>query len=271
EGAKVSGMPKDSVMTVAFELGGLEFIALNGGPEFKFSPAVSFFVNCKTKEEVDKLWTKLSEDGAVLMKLDKYLFSEKYGWVQDKFGVSWQLMFSGNGDVKQKITPTLMFVQEVAGKAEEAIDFYTSVFYNSKVGDISRYDKGDEPNKEGAIKHASFTLEGQEFMAMDSYLEHNFTFNESISFVVNCKTQQEIDYYWGKLSFVPESEQCGWLKDKYGLSWQIVPTILDEMLQDEDNERSKRVMQAMLQMKKIDIEALKNAYEGNNISNYSYG
>jgi len=260
-GAKASGMPKGTVLTITFQLDGEEFMALNGGPAFQFTPAVSFLVACKTKEEVDALWGRLSDGGSALMELGAYPFSDKYGWVQDRYGLSWQVMFMGDREIKQKSTPTLMFVGNVCGKAEEAINFYASVLHNAKVGDILRYGKGEEPDKEGTIKHVTFTLEGQEFAAMDSARVHNFTFNEAISFMVYCETQEEIDYYWEKLSSDPRAEQCGWLKDKYSVSWQIVPAVLDEMMLDKDAERSNRVMKAFLQMKKIDIEELKRAYE----------
>lgn len=259
--AEISGKPKGSVLTVTFQIEGQEFTALNGGPVFKFTPAVSFLVACKTKEEVDALWKELSENGTALMELGEYPFSEKYGWVQDRYGLSWQVMFMGDGTIKQKVTPTLMFVGDVCGKAEEAINFYASVFHNAKVGDILRYSKGEEPDKEGTVKHATFTLEGQGFAAMDSAHEHNFTFNEAISLMVHCETQEEIDYYWEKLSADPKAQQCGWLKDKYSVSWQIVPRILDEMIQDPDPVKAEKVMKALLQMKKIDIEGLKQAYE----------
>ena len=147
-------------------------------------------------------------------------------------------------------------------KAEEAIHFYASVFHNSKVGDIMRYTKGQEPDKEGTIKHVDFTLEGQDFAAMDSAREHKFNFNEAISFMVHCDTQKEIDYYWDKLSADPKAEQCGWLKDKYGLSWQVVPTMMNEMFQKKDKEKIARVTEAFLKMKKFDIETLQRAAEG---------
>jgi predicted 3-demethylubiquinone-9 3-methyltransferase (glyoxalase superfamily) len=258
----IHNTPSGTVDIVTIELSGQEFMAISAGPLFKFNPSVSFLVACKTKGEVDALWEKLSEGGTALMELGEYPFSEKYGWVQDRYGLSWQVMFMGDRSIKQKITPTLMFVGSVCGKAEEAIDFYASVFHNAKVGDILRYSKGEEPDKEGTIKHVAFTLEGQDFAAMDSARAHNFTFNEAISFVVNCKTQEEIDYYWGKLSADPKAEQCGWLKDKYGLSWQIVPTVMDEMLRDKDKRKIERVTEAFLKMKKFDIAKLKEAYEG---------
>jgi predicted 3-demethylubiquinone-9 3-methyltransferase (glyoxalase superfamily) len=196
------------------------------------------------------------------MELGKYPFSERYGWTQDRYGLSWQVMHMGDREVKQRIIPTLLFVGNVTGKAEEAIRFYTTVFHQAKVGDILRWGRGEEPEKEGTIKHASFTLEGQEFAAMDSAREHRFSFNEAISFVVQCQNQREIDYYWEKLSAVPQSEQCGWLKDRYGLSWQVVPTALNEMLKAKDPKQMARVTQAFLKMKKFDIRELEEAYAG---------
>jgi predicted 3-demethylubiquinone-9 3-methyltransferase (glyoxalase superfamily) len=254
--------PSGSVDMVTIELSGQDFTLLSAGPLFKFNPSVSFLVACQTKDEVDALWEKLSGGGAALMELGEYPFSEKYGWTQDKYGLSWQVMFMGERKIKQKITPTLMFVREVCGKAEEAINFYASIFNNAKVGDILRYGRGEEPDKEGTIKHAAFTLLGQEFAAMDSARGHNFTFNEAISLMVHCDTQEEIDYYWGKLTADPKAEQCGWLKDKYGLSWQIVPSVMDEMFKEKDEKKIARVTEAFLKMKKFDIDALKRAYEG---------
>lgn len=253
--------PSGTVEIFTVEVLGQEFTLISAGPLFKFNPSVSFLVACSTKEEVDELWKKLSEGGTALMDLGEYPFSEKYGWMQDKYGLSWQIMFMGDHKIKRRIIPTLMFVGKQYGKAEEAINFYSSVFGNARVGDILRYSKGEEPDKEGTVKHASFMLEDQDFAAMDSAREHNFAFNEAISFMVHCNTQKEIDYYWEKLSAYPEAEQCGWLKDKYGLSWQIVPNIMDEMLKDSDENKIAHVTEAFLQMKKLDIAKLKEAYE----------
>lgn len=168
----------------------------------------------------------------------------------------------GESEIKQKITPVLLFVGKVCGKTEEAVNFYASVFKNAKANILARYGKGEEPDKEGTVKYAAFTLRGQEFGAMDSALEHKFSFNEAISFIIPCKTQDEIDYYWEKLSAVPEAEQCGWLKDKYGLSWQVSPTVIDEMMKNGTREQIDRVTQAFLPMKKFDIATLKRAYKG---------
>ena len=262
DATKLHNTPSGTVEIVTIELLGQEFMLLSAGPLFKFTPAVSFLVCCKTKKEVEILWEKLSEGGTALMELGEYPFSKKYGWMQDKYGLSWQIMFMGDRKIQQNIIPTLMFVGKQYGKTEEAINFYASVFNNANVGNILRYGKNEEPDKEGTVKHAAFTLEHQEFAAMDSAHEHHFTFNEAISLIVHCDTQKEIDHYWKKLSADPKAEQCGWLKDKYGVSWQIVPTIMDKMLKDKDKKKIARVTEAFLNMKKFDIEKLKQTYKG---------
>lgn len=261
--------PSGDCDIVSFELAGQPFMAISAGPLFKLNPSISFIAAYNTKEEVDALWEKLSDGGMALMELGSYPFSEKYGWIQDKYGLSWQVIYMGDNPIKQKITPMLMFVGNVCGKAQQAMDFYTSVFAGApdssgecKIGFNMRYEKGEEPDKEGTVKHAGFTLQGQQFSAMDSAHNHKFAFNEAISFMVYCKTQEEIDYYWEKLSAVPESEQCGWLKDKFGLSWQIVPTIMDEMFKDKDEEKMARITEALLKMKKFDMAKLKKAEQG---------
>jgi len=217
--SKLENTPSGSVDTVTFEVLGWEFQAISASPLFKFNPSVSFHVKCTSNDEVDTIWEKLSKGGTALMELGTYPFSERYGWVQDKYGLSWQLIYSGEVDLKQKITPVIMFVGNVCGKAEEAVYFWTSLFQEAKVNAILRFGKGEEPEKEGTLKYATFSLFSQEFGAMDSAHEHTFGFNEAISFIVYCNTQAEIDFYWEKLSAVPEAEKCGWLKDKYGFSW----------------------------------------------------
>jgi predicted 3-demethylubiquinone-9 3-methyltransferase (glyoxalase superfamily) len=160
----------------------------------------------------------------------------------------------------QKITPFLWFNDN----AEEAVKFYTSIFKNSKIGKIARYDEAGEKaagRPAGSVMTVEFQIEGQEFVALNG--GPIFKFTEAISFVVNCETQEEVDYYWEKLSQGGKEVQCGWLKDKYGLSWQIVPTVLGELLSDKDAAKAQRVMQAMLKMVKLDIEKLKQAAKGN--------
>jgi len=261
ETALLHDTPSGTVEVVSVELYGQEFTLMSAGPLFKFNPSVSFLVACRTREEVDELWEGLSDGGTALMELGEYPFSERYGWIQDRYGLSWQIMFMGEHPITQRIIPTLMFVGAVCGKAEEAINYYASVFENSQVGEVFRYGKDQAPDREGTIIHAAFTLEGQEFAAMDS-AQAPFSFNEATSFVVNCTTQEEIDYYWDHLSADPNAEQCGWLKDRYGISWQIVPAVLPDMLRDADPQKAARVTEAFLQMKKFDLAALLRAYEG---------
>jgi predicted 3-demethylubiquinone-9 3-methyltransferase (glyoxalase superfamily) len=247
--------PDGSFITGTFKLAGLELMALNGGPQYTFTPAVSFFVQCQSEQEVDEIWPKLSEGGMALMPLDTYPFSEKFGWVQDRFGLSWQVSLA---NVPQSITPFLMFVGAQYGRAEEAINRYVAIFKDSGIDHIQRYGPArGEP--EGTVMHVSFRLAGQPFMALDSGADHNFTFSEANSFFVSCETQDEVDYFWNELSAGGEPGQCGWLKDTFGVSWQVIPTALPRLLQSEDREKANRVMQAMLQMTKLDIAQLEQA------------
>ncbi|MRR57064.1 MAG: VOC family protein [Deltaproteobacteria bacterium] len=254
---------------VSFELNGHPFMAISAGPLFKFNPSLSFMVNFdpsrdrNAAENLDVLWEKLAQGGTALMPLDKYPFSERYGWIQDKYGLSWQLILSNpEGEERPAIVPSLLFVGDVAGRAEEAVDFYLSVFRNSRRGIIARYGKGQEPDREGSIMFSDFMLDGQWFAAMDSAWEHGFAFNEAISLLIPCETQEEIDYYWERLSADPDAEQCGWLKDTFGVSWQVWPTAMGEMMTKGTPEQVARVTAAFLPMKKFDIAALRRAFEG---------
>jgi len=253
---KIGPGQEGSVMAAIFKLEGESFYALNGGSEYTFTPSNSFYVSCKTLSEIKKLWNRLTDGGLVMMELDKYPFSERYGWVQDKFGVSWQLILSND---THKITPFLTFSGKYQGMAEEAMNFYVSQLKNSGIQNIMRYNEGDV-GQTGKVVHAEFILQGQKFMAMDSAIEMQFTFTSAISYFVNCKTQREIDDYWEKFSDGGKKMQCGWLKDKFGVTWQIVPTILNEMMNDPDPEKVERVTRAMMQMEKLDIKELKQAY-----------
>jgi predicted 3-demethylubiquinone-9 3-methyltransferase (glyoxalase superfamily) len=254
--------PSGEANIVSFELAGLPFMGISAGPLFKFNPSISFFVRCRKKDEVGAIWNKLSQDGMALMELGAYPWSEMYGWLQDKYGLTWQVSYAGENEIRQRIAPHLMFVGNVCGKAEQAMNFYASVFKDASVGQIMRYGKGEEPDKEGSVKYATFSLFGMEFGAMDSAYAHAFNFNEAISLMVSCDTQPEIDYYWEKLSAIPEAEQCGWLKDKYGVSWQITPSAMGEMMAKGTSEQIDRLTQAFLPMKKFDLAKLKKAYEG---------
>jgi len=245
------------ILTAVFELMGQRFMALDGGPYFTFNPAVSLTLTCATPEEAKSFYDKLSPGGGVLMEFQEYPWSKAYGWFTDKFGLSWQINTQADGG---KIIPSLMFVGDKFGKVEEAIGFYTSVFKNSSVALISTYKEG-EGDVPGKVNHALFFLEGEPFTAMESSLEHKFAPNGAVSFLIECKDQAEIDYYWEKLTEGgdPKAQQCGWLQDKYGFSWQVTPD-MDAWLNGPDKAGADRAMQAMLQMKKIDIAKLEEAY-----------
>ena len=193
------------------------------------------------------------------MELNKYPFSEKYAWVNDKFGVSWQLIFYRQ-DVSESLSmPLKSFTGDHQGRAEEAIMFYTSIFKNSSVDYLVKYEEG-EPTA-GTVKHAGFKLDGQQFIAMDSPIEHGFRFTPATSFMVNCKTQNEVDEMWEKLQANGGSpSQCGWLTDKFGISWQVVPAIIEELVTDTDRAKRDKVLAAIMKMQKLDIAELEKAY-----------
>ena len=261
-GQEIHGKKEGSVMTVAFELEETPFLALNGGPEIKFNPSISLFMICRNEEEIYRIWNDLFEDGKALMPLDAYDWSPRYGWLEDRYGLNWQLMIDDGGfNPAQRLSPLLFFTGQSQGKAEEAMNFYTSIFEDSRVVGIEKYSEEDKNEYAlGAVKHAQFQLFGETFMVMDSAMENDHPFNEAISFMVQCKDQQEIDKYWDKLSQGgdPKAQQCGWLKDKFGISWQIVPAEMAKIMNDPDREKVNHAMTALLNMKKIKIEDLQD-------------
>jgi predicted 3-demethylubiquinone-9 3-methyltransferase (glyoxalase superfamily) len=257
----------NSPMVVNFELNarpddpvgrGQKFMGLNGGSHFKFNPSISFMVISESDNEINDLYQQLSKDGMVMMPLNKYDWSEQYAFVADRFGLAWQIMKTEYSNVNQKITPCFLFVGDSCGKAETAVKFYTGVFPHSSVGNMSFYKENEGPNKPGTVKHAQFILDDKVFMAMDGAGAHEFAFNEAISFVAECNNQKEIDFYWDTLTADGGREsRCGWLKDKWGISWQIIPRNLGQIMQHP--EKGQRAMQALMQMNKIEIEKLMNA------------
>lgn len=261
--------PSGDCDVVTFNVSGHDFMAISAGPLFKFNPSVSFILNFDPSQDDDAegslrtLWDALIDGGEALMPLQQYPFAKLYGWVKDKYGVTWQLMLTDpEGEPRPFITPSLMFAGENTNKAEAALQFYVDVFKNAKAGTLARYPEDTGPAKKGSLQYADFMLENQWFAVMDSGVEQPFTFNEAISLLINCDTQEEIDYYWEKLSAVPEAEQCGWLKDKFGMVWQVSPTAMNDMLESGTPEQAARVTQAFLKMKKFDIAALEAAYRG---------
>ncbi len=253
--------PSGDAESVEFKLSGLTMNAISAGPYFKFNPSISFMVTCHTRAEVDKLHGAFMQGGSELMPLGEYPFSEHYAWVADRYGLNWQLMYQPE-EVPQKIRPVLLFTSDVCGRTEEALSLYASIFKESQLKFVNRYKQGEAPNSKAIINYSEISLLGTEFVLMDNGYEGDYTFNEAISFMIPCKDQEEIDYYHNKLSFVPEAEQCGWVKDTFNVSWQIVPENIGEIYFSGSEEEIQRVTAASLQMHKLDIDTLLKAKAG---------
>jgi predicted 3-demethylubiquinone-9 3-methyltransferase (glyoxalase superfamily) len=250
-----SKITADTPLVVTFELNGEKLMGLNGGPMFSINPSISLFVTCKSIEETNRIWKKLIEDGKTLMPIDKYPWSERYGWLQDKYGLTWQISVARSDADILKIMPSMLFTNKQFGRAEEAITFYNSVFNNSSNDMLIHYPAEDI--NVGKVMYSEFRINNYGIIAMDGPGVHDFSFNEAVSFVVNCETQSEIDYYWDKLTAGGQESMCGWLTDKFGVSWQIVPAIIADLMSEP--AKAERIIKATLQMRKLDIEVLKNA------------
>ncbi len=242
----ITGTPGGGVDILTFHLWGQGFMAINAGPMFKINPSISLYVYCGSVNEIERLYLELSNGGMVMMPLDKYPWSEKYAWVQDKFGITWQLDID---DIigHQKIVPSLLFANE------------KSIFPDSNIILEAPYDKSANL-PDDTLLFAQFKLDNFLMNAMSSILKHDFDFNEAVSLMVYCETQEDIDYYWNKLSDEGEEQQCGWIKDKFGVSWQVVPIEMDKMMLTTNQEQLDRVTSAMLKMIKLDISLLRKAF-----------
>lgn len=267
--ATLHDTPSGDCDVVSFTLWGQPFMAISAGPHFVPNPSVSFFVNFdddrepQAREKLDLLWEKLADGGKVLMELGEYPFSKRYGWVQDRWGFSWQLILGDPaGEPRPPIVPCLLFAGPKAGQAEAAGTFYRGVFDESESGQLVRYPEATEHDRAGSVMFSDFRLGPTWFAAMDSGFPHGFDFNEAISFIVPCRDQAELDRHWAALSAVPAAEQCGWCKDRFGVSWQVSPIVLDELMNSGDQAVVDRVTQAFLPMKKLDVAAIEAAAKG---------
>ncbi|MCC0033842.1 MAG: VOC family protein [Hoeflea sp.] len=259
EGEHIHGQPAGKVMVASFELDGHRFSAINGGPVFKPNPSISFSVHLDSHEKVDVLWKGLSVGGQVLMPLEAYPWSPRYGWLSDRYGVSWQIAVSDKPAERQSIIPSLLFTGDGDGRAAEAIDLYTSIFPDSTPGMV-QYRDGRDGTLGTSVLFGRISLFGQIFNIMDGDGPHDFTFNEAVSLMVSCETQAEVDHYWDALTAEGGSDgRCGWVKDRFGVSWQLVPTALPRLMSSPDRALASRVTQAMLKMNKIDIATLEAA------------
>jgi len=260
KGENPGGRPTGSVLTIEFEIHGVRFTALNGGPEFKPNPSLSFFVHADDEAHVDRTFNALAEGGKVLMELGTYPWSPRYGWVQDKYGVTWQVMKSDVKEEEAKIAPSIMFTGDQAGKAEEAIKLWTSILPGGKIDHISHY----EPQSgETGVMHGRFFVMGTRLTAMDSHAPHGFQFDEGLSLQIMCKDQAELDKIWSAILSNGGTEvACGWIKDKYGFNWQVSPESMVKLITTGDEAAKERAFNAMLKMKKLDIATLEAAARG---------
>ncbi len=249
---KNSRIISETPVVVTFELNGKKILALNGGPMFNITPSISLTVYCETVEETNYIWNSLFEGGSSLIPIGSYPWSERYGWLKDKFGMTWQISVSTLENMELRILPSMLFVGKQFGKAAEAIGFYSGIFKKASTGFMVNYPEND-PNA-GKVMYSEFSLNGAELIAMDGPGEHAYTFNEGVSLVVECESQNEIDYYWDKLTNDGEESMCGWLKDKFGVSWQIIPAILPKLMADP--ERAPKVFDMFKDMRKLEINKL---------------
>lgn len=235
---------------------GQEFMFLDGGPLFAVNQTLSFSYHCADAAQLDALWARLAPGAEVLMPVDAYPFAPRYGWLADRFGVHWQLI-CGAGTARQTVVPALMFANEACGRAEEAMAFYVGVFPDAELGAVSRYGEGRAPDRPGSVNYGEFKLCGRWFTAMDSAHAYAAGFTEGESLAVSVDGQDEVDYFWDALVQGGTPGRCGWLKDRFGLSWQVVPRRLGQLLADPG--RAERVTAAFMAMGKFDIAALERA------------
>lgn len=247
------------VQDILFEIEGVKFSAINGGPAFTDSTAISFYYRCNQKDKVQAIWDVISQNGEVITPMGEYSYSDSYGCAKDAFGVIWHVIHADE-TVDQKIVPALLFAGELSGKAEQAMRYYASIFSDSEVGVISPREIGSNGGDYNSVVYGEFMLLGQHFIAKDGLRNSKMKFSEDVSLLVECESQEQIDEYWSRLSADPKAEICGWLKDKYGVSWQIVPSVLREMMRDGSKKQQKNITTAYLKMKKFNIRALERAY-----------
>jgi predicted 3-demethylubiquinone-9 3-methyltransferase (glyoxalase superfamily) len=248
---------KQNEFVSTFEINGCKFMAINGGPHYKMNPAVSYFVYCGGDQEIDRLYKALIHGGDIIMPLDKYAWSPRYACIIDKFGVSWHLDVEEINN-SQKIVPTLLFVNEKNLMVGDAVEFYSTIFENSKILLKAPY----PPNTgmpDDAILFAQYKLLNVVINSMSSTMHHDYDFTPGNSLVIECSHQDEIDYYWEKLGEGGKYSRCGWLTDKFGLSWQIIPDFLTELTTDPI--KGPKVVEAFMQMTKFEIEPLLKAAE----------
>lgn len=251
-----SSIIQESPMVVNWVLNGQRFMGLNGGPMFQLNASISVFANFDNQASLDAAWNQLIEGGSALMPIDKYPWSERYGWLKDKFGLTWQLMLSDNN----LLLPSMLFSHTQFGNAQSAMQLYSSIFPSSGI-DITELYGPENPEQSGKLMFGQMHVMDNPLILMDGPGDHYFQFNEGFSFVVECANQTEIDHYWNSLiADGGQESMCGWLKDRFGVSWQIIPAVLSKLMSHSNN--GQKVMEALLKMRKLiiaDLEAAANS------------
>lgn len=251
-----SHIDENNGIVTTFHIGDASIMTLNGGAEFRPNPSISFYVTIENEEELRSVWSKLSDGGKERMALDQYHWSPLYGWIEDKYGVSWQLSFGKISEVGKAVVPFLMFCGDQQGLAEKAIPFYQSLMETTKEPIIIHYQEGQLP-VEAKVVHSRFYIGQNLFMAIDSGVAQPFTFNEGMSLIIYCRDQEEVDYYWNTITAKGKESMCGWCVDEFGVSWQIVPVQIFALI--KNTEKRDRFFQALMKMRKLDIATLENA------------
>ncbi|HEL1740826.1 TPA: VOC family protein [Streptococcus suis] len=252
----ITDTPSGDSDLIQFQLGDMTLAAISAGPYFKLNESMSLMVNVASKDEVTRLYQALSEGGRILMPLGEYPFSPYYVWLEDRFGLSWQLSFAPDLDKPYQFDICLLFSQEQVGLAQPMLDYYKDKLPQASVGQLSYYGEGEAAVEAAKLNYAELLVAGQKMIVMDHGYGGEASFNEAFSLMVYVDSQDELNFYYDLLSAVPEAEMCGWVKDQFGISWQIVPRILMEAYDTASPEKVKAVNAAVMTMKRLDIAAI---------------
>ncbi|HFI0156087.1 TPA: VOC family protein [Streptococcus suis] len=252
----ITDTPSGDSDLIQFQLGDMTLAAISAGPYFKLNESMSLMVNVASKDEVTRLYQALSEGGRVLMPLGEYPFSPYYVWLEDRFGLSWQLSYAPDLDKPYQFDICLLFSQDQVGLAQPMLDYYKDKLPQASVGQLSYYGEGEAAVEAAKLNYAELLIAGQKMIVMDHGYGGEASFNEAFSLMVYVDSPDELNFYYDLLSAVPEAEMCGWVKDQFGISWQIVPRMLMEAYDTASPETIKAVNDAVLTMKRLDFATI---------------
>ncbi len=253
ESCTIKDTPSGDAEVISFQLANLDMMAISGGPYFKLNESASLMISCKSKDDVQRLYDELSVGGAILMPLGEYFFNPYYVWLRDRFGLNWQLSWKEELEADYWIEHNFLFGGSACGRAEEALDFYATVIPNTHKGFVNRYNEGEAYDARAKINYGELVMEDRKMIFMDHGHGGDAEFTEAFSLMLICEDQDEVDFFTEKLSAVPEAQMCGWVKDQFGISWQIVPKVLRDAYQFATDRQLAEIHQAILKMKKLDV------------------